>query len=163
MAKKIAYYGIYLALTFMLSWLEWMLPLNIGPPGVKLGLANAVVLIVLWREGAGGAFLVSAARILLTGLLFGSPVTLLYSAAGGLLSYGVMVLLHKSSRIGIVGVSLTGGVCHNLGQILAACMLLGSFAPVFYLPVLILTGTLFGALVGLAAHGVLKALERAGV
>ncbi len=157
--RRLALCGVLAGLTFALSYIEMLLP-SIGIVGAKLGLANLAILVALysfsWREAAA----VSGVRILLSWLLFGSFTGLLYSLAGGILSLLVMTLLKKSDRFSPIGVSIAGGVGHNLGQILAAFALLGS-GVVGYFPMLIILGAISGAIIGTTATLLIKALKKA--
>ena len=157
-SKKIAYYGLCIALAFVLSYVESLFPTFIAVPGVKLGLTNLVVLIALVKIGKKDAFFINMIRILLVGLTFGSAFSLLYSFAGGILSFLVMMLFYGKNRFSVIGVSVAGGVAHNVGQILVAMMVLESKALVYYLPVLILSGTLAGVVVGILCGEVVKRL-----
>ena len=157
-SKKIAYYGLCIALAFVLSYVESLFPTFIAVPGVKLGLTNLVVLIALVKIGKKDAFFINMIRILLVGLTFGTAFSLLYSFAGGILSFLVMMLLYGKNRFSVIGVSVAGGVAHNVGQILVAMMVLESKALVYYLPVLILSGTLAGVVVGILCGEVVKRL-----
>ena len=121
---RIVLYGMMIALAFVFSYLEHLIPLNIGIPGIKLGLGNLVVLIALYTLGTGGAFVIAVVRIVLTGLTFGGLFSMLYSLAGGLLSFVVMALLSRSGRLHIAGVSICGGVMHNIGQLAVAMLVL---------------------------------------
>ncbi len=157
-AKKVAYCGMLVALAMIFSYVEALIPFNFGVPGIKLGLANLVVLAGLYRMKAGEVLLVSVARILLIGFLFGNGMSILYSLAGGLLSFCVMLLLKKAGGFSIIGVSMAGGVCHNIGQILVAALVLRSVGIFYYLPVLIIAGIVTGALMGMITGRVQKAL-----
>ncbi len=157
-SKKIAYYGLCIALAFVLSFVESLFPTFIAVPGVKLGLTNLVVLIALVKIGKKDAFFINMIRILLVGLTFGTAFSLLYSFAGGILSFLVMMLFYGKNRFSVIGVSVSGGVAHNVGQILVAMMVLESKALVYYLPVLILSGTLAGVVVGILCGEVVKRL-----
>ena len=156
-AGKVAYCGMLIALAMIFSYVESFIPLNFGVPGVKLGLANLVVLTGLYYMSAPEVFMVSICRILLTGFLFGSGMSIVYSLAGGILSFLVMLFLIRRSLLGRIGVSAVGGVMHNVGQILVACLLLKSFALVCYLPVLIVAGVVTGVLIGVLAEAVQRA------
>ena len=134
----------------ILSYLESMLP-AIAVPGVKMGLANIAVIFALYRLGAREALAVSLVRVGMVSMLFGSLSALLYSAAGAALSLAVMAVMRKSGLFSETGVSVAGGVGHNLGQILVAMWMLDSARLIWYLPVLILTGTAGGILTGLTA------------
>ncbi|MCD7804940.1 MAG: Gx transporter family protein [Oscillospiraceae bacterium] len=157
--KKIALCGVLSGLAFALSYIEMLLP-SIGIVGAKLGLANLAVMVALyifsWREAAA----VSGVRILLSWLMFGSFTGMLYSLAGGVLSFLVMALLKKTDKFSPVGVSIAGGVGHNLGQILAALLMLGT-GVMGYLPMLIILGAISGAIIGIAAAILIKALRKA--
>ena len=157
-SKKIAYYGLCIALAFVLSYVESLFPTFIAVPGVKLGLTNLVVLIALVKISKKDAFFINMIRILLVGLTFGTAFSLLYSFAGGILSFLVMMLFYGKNRFSVIGVSVAGGVAHNVGQILVAMMALESKALVYYLPVLILSGTLAGVVVGILCGEVVKRL-----
>lgn len=157
-SKKIAYYGLCIALAFVLSYVESLFPTFIAVPGVKLGLTNLVVLIALVKISKKDAFFINMIRILLVGLTFGTAFSLLYSFAGGILSFLVMLLFYGKNRFSVIGVSVAGGVAHNVGQILVAMMVLESKALVYYLPVLILSGTLAGVVVGILCGEVAKRL-----
>ena len=159
MRRKTALYGLMVALAFVFSYLESLVPLPVGIPGVKLGLANTVTLVALELLGPGPALAVSCLRILLAGLTFGSPASMLYSFAGGLVSFGVMWLCRRSGRFSITGVSLAGGVSHNLAQ-LAVAAVLHTRQVVWYAPVLLVAGVATGALVGLLTRLLLPPLKR---
>ena len=156
--KKTALYGLFLALALVASYIERLIPLNPGIPGVKLGLANIVTMVLLYTVGFQAAALISALRILLSGLLFGSGFAMVYSAAGALLSMIVMVLLKKTERFGTVGVSVAGGVFHNVGQILVAIAVLETRSLVFYLPVLVISGLAAGIIIGILSGILTKRL-----
>ena len=148
MAKRITTCGLLIALAFVLSYLESLAPIPIGVPGVKLGLANLVVLTTLYWLPAGEVLLISISRIALSGLLFGSLTGMLFSLCGGLLSFAVMVLLRKTDRFSPIGVSVAGGVFHNLAQLAVAWLLLHAAGLAAYAPFLLLSGIVAGALVG---------------
>lgn len=158
-AKNAALYGLLIALSFALSYLEHLLPLPVGIPGVKLGLANLVVVTALYLLPAKKAFPVAAARILLAGLTFGNAFSLLYSLAGGLLSFFVMLLL-KRTPLSVTGVSVAGGVSHNIGQLAVAAFVVGTARIVYYLPVLLGAGLGAGLLIGLVAGPVIASLRK---
>lgn len=154
--NKVALYGLLIALAFIFSYIEMLIPLPL-PVGVKLGAANIVILIALYLLGTADAIGISLVRILLSGLAFGIG-TLPYSLAGGVLSLLVMICLKKSKRFGMPGVSVAGGVAHNIGQTLVAMLLLGNKS-VFYFPLLFLTGIIAGIIIGIISAIVLKKLQ----
>ena len=149
--RKISLYGMLLALAMVLSYVEAMIPINIGVPGVKLGLPNIVTVIGLYSIGVWPTLLISALRILLVGFMFGNTMTLAYSLSGFALSFLTMLLLRKIGGFHRTVVSLTGGVMHNVGQLMAAVALLHSQVLLYYLPVLMVAGVMAGALIGVVA------------
>ena len=157
--KKTALYGLFLALALVASYIERLIPLNPGIPGIKLGLANIVTMVLLYTVGLQAALLISALRILLSGLLFGSGFAMVYSAAGALLSMLVMVILKKTGWFGTVGVSVAGGVFHNVGQILVAIAVLETKSLAYYLPVLIISGLAAGVIIGILSGILIRRLE----
>lgn len=150
----VAEMGVLLSLSLVLSYLESLVPL---PAGVKLGLANTVTLFLLYRHRTYEALTVALLRILLSALLFGSPVSFFYSLLGGIFSLSVMLLLLRLRIFSPVGVSLGGAVFHNLGQLVAAILLLGE-SLILYLPILLLSGTAAGTLIGILAAVAIKKL-----
>ena len=159
--KKIAFIGLLASLALVLSYLESLLPpLSAAFPGIKMGLPNIIIIFALYKFGAKEAIAVSFIRLVCSALLFGTLLTFAYSAAGAVLSLTLMIILKRFDRISKVGVSVVGGVCHNIGQIAIAILLLERWEISFYLFVLIITGTVAGALVGFAATALLKALKK---
>lgn len=160
MVKKTALLGMLTSLALIASYIETLIPVPIPVPGVKLGLANLIILIVLKLYGAKEGLLLNILRILLAGFLFGSFSTILYSLAGGLLSFAVMGVLLKTKLFSLMGVSIAGGVCHNLGQLLLAIVVLNSAALLSYMPVLLISGLLTGLLIGIGAEQILRHLPK---
>ena len=158
--RKIARMGLLTALALILSYVESLIPAFVAVPGVKMGLANIVVVFALYTLGPGEAAIVSIIRVLLSSLLFGSILSLSYSAAGAIISLLSMIIMMKTKIFGVTSVSVTGGVFHNLGQILVACLVLETDVLLYYLPVLILSGTITGAVIGIASSIVIKRLQR---
>lgn len=155
--KKLTALALSVSLALVLSYLEMLLPpLSSAVPGIKMGLANILILFVLYRFGAKEAATVSALRLALAALLFGSVTTLAYSAAGAILSLGGMILLRRFSPFSAVGVSVLGGVLHNAGQILVAMALMQTPEIGYYMIVLTVTGTVSGILIGLCGALLLK-------
>ena len=155
MAKKTALLGMLVALAFVLSYIETLIPVNLGIPGAKLGLANLVVMVALYTLGTKEAFALSMVRILLTGLTFSSMAAMLYSFAGGLLSFAVMYLAKRSKLFSAAGVSVLG-ISHNAGQIFVAMWVLDTATLIYYLPVLAITGIASGTVIGLLAVMVIR-------
>lgn len=148
-AGRVALYGMLTALAMIFSYIEMLLPIPVGIPGVKPGLANLVVFAALYRMTALDAFVISMARILLVGMTFGNMSAMIYSLSGGILSFLVMWFLKKRDLFTGTGVSIAGGVAHNIGQLAAAALVLESGAVFGYFPALLVSGAVTGALVGL--------------
>lgn len=159
-AKRVSLYGILVALAFIASYIEVLIPFNFYVPGMKLGLANIVVLIALYTGGARVGITVSIIRIILVGFTFGNPYSAIYGLSGGLLSLFVMLMLKKTDCFGIMGVSMAGGVVHNIGQLICAMVLLKLPAVFSYLSYLIYIGTVTGALIGIVVKEILKRTEK---
>ena len=155
--KQVALFGMLVALAFIFSYVEHMIPLPL-PTGVKLGAANIVIICALYFLGFKEALAISFIRIVLSGFAFGIS-TVPYSLAGGALSLLVMVLLKRRNSFGITGVSVAGSVCHNIGQTLVAMVLLGN-KTVFYFPILLLSGIVAGILIGIVSGLVLSKLKK---
>lgn len=157
--KKIATYGVMAALAMILSYVEMQLPAFVAIPGVKMGLTNIVVIVALYKMGNKSAIFINIVRIIAVSLLFGTLMSFAFSFAGGMLSTLVMILLKKTDKFSTVGVSVAGGVTHNIGQILAAMLLLNTKAIIWYLPVLWLSGILSGLLIGLIGAIIVKRIK----
>ncbi len=149
-AKKIAFLGLCTSVALVLAYIESLLPpLFAAVPGIKLGLPNIAIIFVLYRFGVREAAAVSFVRMTAVALLFGNPMTFAYSLAGGFLSLTVMALLRKLDILSVIGVSVAGGVLHNVGQILMAMLLLETAELGYYLIVLTVTGSVSGIFVGI--------------
>lgn len=159
MRNKVAYSGVFTALTLIFSYVETLIPINFGIPGAKLGLANLVIVIVLYRAGWREAMLLSVTRIILAGFLFGNLFGIFYSLAGGLLSLAVMIMAKKRDGFSMIGVSMAGGVSHNIGQLIVAMLVVETYQVGYYLPVLMLAGLSTGTLIGLVCRETLRRLE----
>ena len=161
MAKKISTYAIYLALALIASYIERLIPFNFGIPGIKLGLANIVIVVILYCDTPKEAFCVNILRIVLANTLFGNFLSLSYALFGGVLSFLAMLLAKRSKAFSIVGVSIAGGIFHNVGQILAAMLIVSNFKLIFYLPVLLISGVVTGALIGIGGTIIIARLKKA--
>lgn len=159
--KNIAFYGMMIALAFIFSYLESFIPINaiIPIPGVKLGLANVVVVFALYTMKPRDAFVISIIRIVMSGFLFGNTMAIAYSLAGGMLSLLVMVLT-KKTKLSMMGVSMLGGIFHNIGQLTMAVILTSTVRIAYYLPVLLITGMVTGLLMGFAAKLVVDRVNK---
>ena len=156
---RLASFGVFVALALIFSYIETLIPFQIGIPGVKLGLANLVIVIALYRMPVGELYLLSGVRVVLTGFLFGNLMSILYSLAGGILSLTVMWGMKRIRSVSILGVSIAGGVFHNIGQLLAAALMVETYGVFSYLPVLLISGLLTGFVIGLAAGEMLKRIR----
>lgn len=158
--RKIAYLGVFLALALILSYVESLIPFYFGIPGVKLGLTNLIVVVMLYCTGTKEAFGVSVARILLAGFLFGNLFSILYSLAGGVLSFIVMCLLKKTGRFHVISVSVTGGISHNIGQLIAAAFVVETYDIFYYMPFLLIAGVVTGFVIGMLAQEFILRFEK---
>lgn len=147
--KKTAVLGMYLAFAMILSYIEVLIPLPIPIPGIKLGLANLAIILILYLYGFKEALLINVVRIILMGLLFTNVSMILYSLAGGLLSLACMGLAKKAHGFGIQCVSMIGGITHNLGQILVAFAVVRTYGVFYYVPFLLLAGSVTGWVIGM--------------
>ena len=159
--SRLAVYGMLTGLAFVLSYVESLIPVPIPIPGVKLGLANLVTITGLYTVGVRGTAAVSLARILLAGLTFSGLSGMLYSLAGWGLSLGLMILARKTGWFSQTGVSIIGGVGHNVGQLAAAALIVETMEVFYYLPVLLAAGCIAGALIGLLAGLVTARIQAA--
>lgn len=158
MKNRVAYFGVFTALALIFSYVETLIPFHIGIPGVKLGLANLIIVIALYKMSLKETYLLSVVRVVLSGFIFGNYFSIIYSLAGGLLSLTVMALLKKQGGFSITGISIAGGVCHNIGQMVVAMLVVETFSVIYYVPVLLIAGLVTGLVIGIAAAGMLKRL-----
>ena len=162
MKNRVAYFGVFTALALIFSYVESLIPIQLGIPGVKLGLANLIIVIALYKMRLSEVFLLSIVRILLSGFLFGNYFSILYSLAGGLLSLAVMALLKKTGDFSVMGISMAGGVSHNVGQLIGAGIIISSSLSLYYAPVMLVLGLVMGALTAMILRALLPALEKLG-
>lgn len=159
MKNKVAVFGVFTSLALILSYVELLIPINFGIPGMKLGLANLLVVILLYKGCPRDALLLSVIRILLSGLIFGNMFSIFYSLGGGLLSLAVMVFLKKTGQFTVAGISIGGGASHNVGQLLVAMFVVQTYQVGYYLPVLLIAGVITGAVIGILSAEVLKRIQ----
>ena len=157
--RRLTMAALLAALALIFSYVESMVPSPVAIPGVKLGVANLVVLIALYQLDFRYAIAINMVRIVVSGLLFSGVFGILYSLAGGMLSLVVMWILKKTGLFSIVGVSMAGGVAHNIGQILVASVVVSDIKMFAYLPVLMFSGIISGILIGFICHYVMLALK----
>ena len=158
--KKLTTLSILVSVAMILSYVESLVPPLVAVPGVKLGLSNIATVFALYTLGAPAAVTVSLLRVMLSSLLFGNFVSLIYSLSGAILALSFMVLLRRTAAFSSVGVSVVGGVAHNAGQIIAACIVMKNAAISLYLPPLILSGTVAGVAIGIASGVLVKKTEK---
>ena len=154
--RRLTALSLTVSFALILSFIESRIPAFVAIPGIKVGLANIAIIFTLYKFGIKEAIAVSAVRVCLMATLFGSPVSFIYSLTGAVLSLSVMLLLKKLTPLSEVAVSVSGGVMHNIGQICAASIMLGTNVVLYYLPFLLLSGTIAGIAVGVASGVLLK-------
>lgn len=159
-AKRVTFLGLSIALAMILSFVESQIPALVAIPGIKVGLPNIVMVFLLYRVGWKETVIVSIIRIILISMLFGNVQTLTFSIAGAVLSLLGMILLKKLNLFSCITVSIMGGVLHNVGQILAACFWTQTAQIAYYLPVLLISGTIAGTLIGILAGMMVKRMEK---
>lgn len=157
--RKLTFLALTISFAMILSFIESRIPAFTAIPGVKVGLANIAVIFTLYKFGVYEAIVVSLLRVVLVSILFGNPQSFLFSVAGAVLSLTVMILLKKLVRAPEVVVSVSGGIMHNIGQIIMASIVLGTNVVAYYLPFLLLSGTLAGIVVGVASATLIKKVK----
>lgn len=158
-AKNMARFGLLIGLALVLGYVESVLPIAPGLPGVKLGLGNTVLLFGLYMLGEKQTVWLMLGKVLLSGLLFGTPGAYLYSLAGGICSLCAMWGLRRLPGMGLIGVSVGGAVCHNLGQLAVAALVVGTAPVLSYLPILLVSAIITGMITGVAAKATISAME----
>lgn len=159
--RRVALLGVLTSVALVLSYLETMLPpISTAVPGIKMGLPNIIIIFLLYKFGLKEAVTVSLIRVFIVALLFGNVMTLAYSVAGAVLSLGLMTLFKKLDFFSQVGVSIIGGISHNLGQILVAIFLFDTIQIGYYMIVLSITGTIAGVIIGIISSILVKKLEK---
>lgn len=159
-SSQVAFCGIFTALAMIFSYIEALIPIPIGIPGAKLGFANIAIIVVLFLIGGRASFCVDILRIILTGMLFGNGSSFIFSLCGGGLSIIVMILAKKCERLSIIGVSVLGGVAHNIGQLAAACLIMENIMISLYLPLLLVSGVITGIVNGVIGKIIKKILKK---
>lgn len=156
--RKVAFLGLCIALSMILSYVESLIPPLVAVPGVKVGLPNLVIIFMLYKVSVKETVAVSIIRVVLVSILFGNVLSMVYSLAGAALSLLGMILMKK--WFSKIAVSVAGGVLHNIGQIITAIIVMETSQIIFYLPVLLISGTIAGVLIGVGASLIVKRLER---
>ena len=159
--KRLALMGLLTALGLIIGYIEFLIPIPLGIPGVKPGFANIVIVWALYSLGPWEALIINGMRIFLSGFLFGNFSMILYSLAGAAVSFLCMCLAKKSGLFSMTGVSMIGGVMHNMGQLLVAMAVLETVSLVYYGPVLLAAGVITGLLIGIVTGEVKKRIPAA--
>ena len=160
--RKTAELGFFLAVALILSYVESLIPITFGIPGIKLGLPNLIVVLLLFgqRYGAKEALLVNGMRIVLSGFMFSNLYAILYALAGAAFSFIAMLIGKRLRCFSVIGVSVLGGVFHNIGQAVVAMIVVETFAVSYYIPFLIVAGMITGAFLGLIVMEIIPFLDR---
>lgn len=152
-------YGMFISVTLVVGYLESFIPIPFPVPGIKIGLANIVILWVLFAMNVKSAIIISLLRVVLSGFLFGNLYIMLFSFIGAALSLTVMILLKKTKKFSITGISIAGAVFHNIGQIIVAIIVLENSKIIYYLPFLIISGVIFGLIIGIVGSILYKKIK----
>lgn len=158
--KKLTFLSVCVALAMILSYIESLIPPLVAVPGIKIGLANTVSLFLLYTYGAREAAAVSFIRVCLSALLFGSTVSFIYSLSGAVLSLLGMIILKRIPIFTVLATSVSGAVLHNAAQIIVACLIMENASIAYYLPVLIISGTIAGVAIGALGALLTKKLSK---
>ncbi|MEG0924722.1 MAG: Gx transporter family protein [Anaerovoracaceae bacterium] len=158
--RRLAVSAMFAALALIFSYVEAIIPFSVGIPGVKLGIANLVIIIALYEMNIKYAFTINVVRIFVSGLLFNGLFGALYSLSGGIVSLIVMWLLKKTNLFSMVGVSMAGGVAHNLGQLIIASLIVSNFKMFLYFPVLMFSGIISGIMIGIVSYIIYQKLPK---
>ena len=160
MKNKGVYFGMFTALALIFSYVESLIPFHIGMPGVKLGLANLVIVVAMYKKNKKQVYLLSVTRVVLAGFMFGNLFSIVYSLAGSLLSLAVMYGLKRKESFSIMGISMAGGVFHNIGQLIVAMIVLESLNLVYYASVLLISGLITGIVIGIVSDEIMKRIKK---
>ena len=156
--KKLCVYALLCAVCIIIGYIESLFQLSFIAPGVKIGLSNAVACVLVFRGDVKGAFAVNVSRIVLSSLLFGTPVSFAFALSGGIISLSVMTIIRKWRALSVIGVSALGGVVHNTVQCVVGIIFVGT-GVFYYLPILIVFGILSGIAVGFLSSLIIKRIK----
>ncbi len=160
-ASRVTLIAIFSTIALMFSYLEVIFPISVGIPGVKIGIANLVIILAMYHLETKDAFGINILRVVLAGLLFGGFFVMIYSMSGAILSFLAMYIFKKINKFSIIGISMTGGVFHNLGQLILATFIMSDLKMFFYFPVLLFSGMITGILIGFVANALSGKVEKA--
>lgn len=158
-SRLISYVALFTSCGILFGYIEFLLPLPIGIPGVKIGLSNIVTVCSLYLMGPLASFIILLLRVLLSGLLFGNLFGIMYGLSGALISFLFMYLGKKLNIFSIFGVSILGGTMHNIAQLAVACMLISQLKLIYYIPVLLISGALAGLIVGFLSRIIINRVK----
>lgn len=158
--RRIAYDGMMIAFAMIVSYLETLIPVYFGAPGIKPGFANFFIVLLLSQKRYQDAICVNLCRVLLTGFLFGNLFSVIYSLSGAVCSFITMYVMFQIPWISIINISICGGIAHNIGQYVLASILLKGTDLQYYLPVLLLAGALTGLVNGILTKTIRPYLMR---
>jgi len=161
--KNIAIAGLLIACGIIFGYIEYLFPLPIGIPGVKVGFSNVITLISLYTLPLPLCLCILILRILISGAMFGNLFGIIYSLAGALFSFLLMYLFKKTDIFSILGLSMLGGVGHNTAQLVVACLLVSQMKIFYYMPILLISGLMCGFIVGYISNEILKRVKNKGV
>ncbi|MDR1017577.1 MAG: Gx transporter family protein [Lachnospiraceae bacterium] len=159
MKNKVAYFGVLLALALIFSYVETLIPINFGIPGVKLGLANLIIVVGLNKISTSELYLLDILRVLISGFIFANGFAIIYSLTGAIISLTVMVLLNRIKGFSLLGISAAGGVFHNIGQLIVAIFVVNTLSISYYFPILLISGLVTGIVIGIVTNEVNKRLK----
>ncbi|NLV59728.1 MAG: Gx transporter family protein [Clostridiales bacterium] len=160
--RHIALSGLLTALMLALGYVESLMPISVGIPGIKLGLSNSLLIFAIYMLGAKVSLVLMVLKVVLSGLLFGGVSAMAFSLAGGVVSVLVMILLKRVKGLSPIVVSMVGGAAHNVAQVALAMVILETTKLVYYMAVLLLVGLGMGTVTGIAAAAVLRHMVRIG-
>ena len=163
MAKRVAYCAMLSALAMVFGYVEALIPFSVGVPGMKLGIANLVIVVSLHLLPTYQVFFIQLIRIVLISFLFGNMSMMMYSLAGGILSFLVMRFVKKTGIFSIIGVSICGGVSHNVGQLIMAVLAVQTIKLIYYFPMLLIGGLITGCLIGMLAQRILERIKSCSI
>ena len=163
MAKRVAYCAMLSALAMVFGYVEALIPFSFGVPGMKLGIANLVIVVSLHLLPTYQVFFIQLIGIVLISFLFGNMSMMMYSLAGGILSFLVMRFVKKTGIFSIIGVSICGGVSHNVGQLIMAVLAVQTIKLIYYFPMLLIGGLITGCLIGMLAQRILERIKSCSI
>ena len=158
-SRRVSSGAMLVALAMIFSYVESLIPINLGIPGIKLGVANLVTVTGLYILAPMEVLLVVILRVLLVGFMFGNGMSILYSLAGAALSMTVMTLMLKNTSFSLIGVSVAGGVSHNIGQLIIAMLIVQNASVFVYAPALLVAGVAAGVVIGGLTNEILKRVQ----